>query len=177
MNLALLVIDVQRGLFDPQPPPADADAVVERINALSAKAREAGMPVVFVQHERAGDLEAEETATDDDRTCAGDEGVVQPPAVGEHLPVRRPADRLDVGPCARDGHRVDIGRVPSVLHTPLMSVTNAISGIIVVGAILQAPLDDPAVQVIAGVAILFASINVFGGFLVTRRMLNMFQKG
>ena len=59
MNLALLVIDVQRGLFEPQPPPADADAVVERINALSAKAREAGMPVVFVQHERAGDLEAE----------------------------------------------------------------------------------------------------------------------
>lgn len=59
MNLALLVIDVQRGLFEPQPPPADADAVVERINTLSAKAREAGMPVVFVQHERAGDLDAE----------------------------------------------------------------------------------------------------------------------
>ena len=70
-----------------------------------------------------------------------------------------------------------IGNVHHALHTPLMSVTNAISGIIVVGAILQAPLDDPAVQVIAGVAILFASINVFGGFLVTRRMLNMFQKG
>jgi NAD(P) transhydrogenase subunit alpha len=70
-----------------------------------------------------------------------------------------------------------IGNVHHALHTPLMSVTNAISGIIVVGAILQAPLDDVAVQVIAGVAILFASINVFGGFLVTRRMLNMFQKG
>lgn len=70
-----------------------------------------------------------------------------------------------------------IGNVHHALHTPLMSVTNAISGIIVVGAILQAPLDDTAVQVIAGVAILFASINVFGGFLVTRRMLNMFQKG
>ena len=67
--------------------------------------------------------------------------------------------------------------VTPALHTPLMSVTNAISGIIVVGAILQAPLDDLAVQIIAAVAILFASINVFGGFLVTRRMLNMFQKG
>ncbi|NPC41907.1 Re/Si-specific NAD(P)(+) transhydrogenase subunit alpha [Nocardioides sp. zg-1230] len=70
-----------------------------------------------------------------------------------------------------------IGNVHHALHTPLMSVTNAISGIIVVGAILQAPIDNVAVQVIAGVAILLASINVFGGFLVTRRMLNMFQKG
>jgi H+-translocating NAD(P) transhydrogenase subunit alpha len=70
-----------------------------------------------------------------------------------------------------------IGNVHHALHTPLMSVTNAISGIIVVGAILQAPLDNTAVQVIAAVAILLASINVFGGFLVTRRMLNMFQKG
>ncbi len=70
-----------------------------------------------------------------------------------------------------------IGNVAHALHTPLMSVTNAISGIIVVGAVLQAPVDNIAVQIIAGVAILFASINVFGGFLVTRRMLNMFQKG
>ena len=70
-----------------------------------------------------------------------------------------------------------IGNVHHALHTPLMSVTNAISGIIVVGAILQAPSDNLAVQIIAGVAILLASINVFGGFMVTRRMLNMFQKG
>jgi NAD(P) transhydrogenase subunit alpha len=70
-----------------------------------------------------------------------------------------------------------IGNVHHALHTPLMSVTNAISGIIVVGAILQAPIDNLAVQIIAGVAILLASINVFGGFLVTRRMLNMFRKG
>ncbi|MBD9437040.1 cysteine hydrolase [Pseudoxanthomonas sp. PXM03] len=54
MNLALIVIDVQRGLFEPAP--ADADAVVERINALSAKARQAGAPVILVQHERADDL-------------------------------------------------------------------------------------------------------------------------
>ncbi len=70
-----------------------------------------------------------------------------------------------------------IGNVHHALHTPLMSVTNAISGIIVVGAILQAPSDNLAVQLVAGLAILLASINVFGGFLVTRRMLNMFQKG
>ena len=54
MNLALLVIDVQRGLFEPQPPPAEADAVVGRINVLSAKAREAGMPVVFLICEKCG---------------------------------------------------------------------------------------------------------------------------
>jgi NAD(P) transhydrogenase subunit alpha len=70
-----------------------------------------------------------------------------------------------------------IGNVHHALHTPLMSVTNAISGIIVVGAILQAPVDNLAVQLLAGVAIMLASINVFGGFMVTRRMLNMFQKG
>lgn len=57
MNLALIVIDVQRGLFEPAP--ADADAVIERINALSAKARQAGAPVIFVQHERADDLAPE----------------------------------------------------------------------------------------------------------------------
>lgn len=56
MNLALVVIDVQRGLFEPQPAPADAEAVVARINALAAKARAAAAPVIFVQHERDGDL-------------------------------------------------------------------------------------------------------------------------
>jgi H+-translocating NAD(P) transhydrogenase subunit alpha len=63
------------------------------------------------------------------------------------------------------------------LHTPLMSVTNAISGIIVVGALLQIGQGHAAVSFIAFVAILIASINIFGGFYVTRRMLNMFRKG
>ncbi len=70
-----------------------------------------------------------------------------------------------------------IGNVAHALHTPLMSVTNAISGIIVVGALLQVTSDNLAIQVIAAAAILFASINVFGGFTVTNRMLNMFRKG
>jgi NAD(P) transhydrogenase alpha subunit len=67
-----------------------------------------------------------------------------------------------------------IGHVHHALHTPLMSVTNAISGIIVVGALLQIGHADPAVTALAFVAILVASINVFGGFAVTRRMLGMF---
>ena len=69
-----------------------------------------------------------------------------------------------------------IGHVHHALHTPLMSVTNAISGIIVVGAILQVVEHRLAVQLIAGVAILLASINIFGGFAVTNRMLAMFRK-
>jgi NAD(P) transhydrogenase subunit alpha len=58
-----------------------------------------------------------------------------------------------------------------------MSVTNAISGIIVVGALLQLTTPNLAVQILAGIATTLASINIFGGFAVTRRMLNMFSKG
>jgi H+-translocating NAD(P) transhydrogenase subunit alpha len=70
-----------------------------------------------------------------------------------------------------------IGHVHHALHTPLMSVTNAISGIIVVGALLQIGHDEPVVTALATLAILVASINVFGGFAVTRRMLGMFTRG
>ncbi|WP_124714029.1 Re/Si-specific NAD(P)(+) transhydrogenase subunit alpha [Mycolicibacterium nivoides] len=69
-----------------------------------------------------------------------------------------------------------IGNVHHALHTPLMSVTNAISGIIVVGALLQIGHGDIAITSLAFVAILLASINVFGGFAVTRRMLAMFSR-
>ncbi|MGI9394481.1 MAG: Re/Si-specific NAD(P)(+) transhydrogenase subunit alpha [Boseongicola sp.] len=62
------------------------------------------------------------------------------------------------------------------LHTPLMAVTNAISGIIVVGAVLQVGSGNWLVVFLAAISILIASINIFGGFLVTRRMLAMFQK-
>jgi nicotinamidase-related amidase len=54
MKSALIVIDVQRGLFDPEPRPAEADAVVDRINGLLARARSANIPVLFVQHEAPG---------------------------------------------------------------------------------------------------------------------------
>ncbi|MCU1701192.1 MAG: transhydrogenase, alpha subunit [Mycobacterium sp.] len=69
-----------------------------------------------------------------------------------------------------------IGHVHHALHTPLMSVTNAISGIIVVGALLQIGHGDAIVTGLATVATLLASINVFGGFAVTRRMLAMFSR-
>lgn len=70
-----------------------------------------------------------------------------------------------------------IWNVTPALHTPLMSVTNAISGIIVIGALLKVSTPEfDLVTVLAAVAILIASINIFGGFLVTQRMLQMFRK-
>ncbi|WP_405914998.1 Re/Si-specific NAD(P)(+) transhydrogenase subunit alpha [Streptomyces sp. NBC_00728] len=70
-----------------------------------------------------------------------------------------------------------IGKVHHALHTPLMSVTNAISGIVVIGALLQIGHESAVVTTLAFVAILLTSVNVFGGFAVTRRMLSMFSKG
>jgi NAD(P) transhydrogenase subunit alpha len=69
-----------------------------------------------------------------------------------------------------------ISNVSHSLHTPLMSQTNAISGIILVGALLQIGSDDAVVAVVAFIAAAIASINIFGGFLVTYRMLGMFRK-
>jgi NAD(P) transhydrogenase subunit alpha len=72
-----------------------------------------------------------------------------------------------------------IGNVHHALHTPLMSVTNAISGIIVVGGLLNARGGSgglPSSVIVAIIATLFATINIAGGFLVTRRMLAMFRK-
>jgi NAD(P) transhydrogenase subunit alpha len=74
------------------------------------------------------------------------------------------------------GYQV-VWNVTPALHTPLMSVTNAISGIIVIGAILQIPSGNSLVAFLASIAVLIATINIAGGFYVTQRMLRMFQKG
>ena len=74
------------------------------------------------------------------------------------------------------GHEV-IGRVPVILHTPLMSVTNAISSVIVVGALLAVGLSASGLATTFGfIALILASVNIFGGFLVTQRMLAMYKK-
>jgi NAD(P) transhydrogenase subunit alpha len=124
-----------------------------------------------------------------------------PPAVKEEKPPASPARRFGivgvaalafflitaVSPPALIGHLVVfalaivigyyvIGNVHHALHTPLMSVTNAISGIILVGALLQIGQPSLAITIVATVAILLATINVFGGFAVTRRMLGMFRR-
>ena len=67
--------------------------------------------------------------------------------------------------------------VTPALHTPLMSVTNAISSVIIVGALIAAGPEDINFSKILGfIAIILASINIFGGFVVTQRMLSMFKK-
>ncbi len=68
-----------------------------------------------------------------------------------------------------------ITKVPPTLHTPLMSGSNAISGIAVVGSILAAGHDNKVAAVLGFLAVTFAMINVVGGFLVTHRMLGMFR--
>ena len=69
-----------------------------------------------------------------------------------------------------------ITKVPPTLHTPLMSGSNAISGITLIGAVISTRVDNPKLATILGVcAVAFAMINVVGGFMVTHRMLGMFK--
>ncbi len=72
-----------------------------------------------------------------------------------------------------------IGRVPSVLHTPLMSGANAIHGVVIIGAIIvmgKAETDNYLALVLGFVAVILGTLNVVGGFVVTDRMLEMFKK-
>jgi len=69
-----------------------------------------------------------------------------------------------------------IWNVAHSLHTPLMAVTNAISSIIILGALIQLGSSSWLITILSAAAIFMASVNIFGGFLVTRRMLAMFQK-
>ena len=70
-----------------------------------------------------------------------------------------------------------ITKVPPTLHTPLMSGSNAISGITLVGAVISTKVDNPQLATILGVsAVAFAMVNVVGGYMVTHRMLAMFKK-
>ena len=94
-------------------------------------------------------------------------GMTAPPAFLGHLTVFVLACFV--------GYMV-IWNVTPALHTPLMSVTNAISGIIVIGAVLQVGSPRGIIALLAGIAVLIATINIAGGFLVTQRMLAMFRK-
>ena len=70
-----------------------------------------------------------------------------------------------------------VWRVTPALHSPLMSVTNAISSVIIVGALIAAgPVEANFSQIMGFCAVLLASVNIFGGFIVTQRMLSMFRK-
>ena len=73
------------------------------------------------------------------------------------------------------GYQV-IWNVSHSLHTPLMAVTNAISSIVIIGALLQMRTENNIVSILALVSIFIATINIVGGFMVTKRMLSMFQR-
>ena len=78
---------------------------------------------------------------------------------------------------SEDVYKRQINKVPSTLHTPLMSGANAISGITLVGAILSSGGDSSSITIALGtIAVFLASLNVVGGYLVTNRMLRMFKK-
>ncbi|MFO7763517.1 MAG: Re/Si-specific NAD(P)(+) transhydrogenase subunit alpha [Wenzhouxiangellaceae bacterium] len=94
-------------------------------------------------------------------------GTVAPPSFMQHLIVFVLSVFV--------GYHVIWG-VAHSLHTPLMAITNAISSIIIVGALLQVVSGSSLVTIVAAISILMASVNIFGGFLVTRRMLAMFQR-
>jgi proton-translocating NAD(P)+ transhydrogenase subunit alpha len=94
-------------------------------------------------------------------------GAYAPPAFMQHFTVFVLAIFV--------GFQVVWNVAPS-LHTPLMSVTNAISGIIVIGALLQIGSPSTVVALLAGIAVLVATVNIAGGFWVTQRMLKMFRK-
>ena len=69
-----------------------------------------------------------------------------------------------------------VWRVTPALHSPLMGITNAISSVIIVGAIMALWPKDGSFSLMGFLAVIFASINIFGGFIITRRMLSMFKK-
>ena len=94
-------------------------------------------------------------------------GLVAPPSFMAHFTVFVLACFI--------GYMV-IWNVTPALHTPLMSVTNAISSIIIIGALMQISSGQAWIMWLAGITVLITSINIFGGFAVSRRMLEMFRK-
>ena len=69
-----------------------------------------------------------------------------------------------------------VWKVTPALHTPLMAVTNAISSIVIIGALLQMKTENDIVSILALISVFIATINIVGGFMVTKRMLSMFQR-
>lgn len=150
----------------PPPPPKVAAIAAAK---PKEKARE-----LTVEEKRAADLAAFRAQTRSQGLLLGAGGLVMllvglvaPPSFMAHLIVFALACFV--------GFQV-IWNVSHSLHTPLMAVTNAISGIIILGALLQIGSGNGLVVALAAVSVLIASINIVGGFLVTRRMLAMFQR-
>lgn len=149
----------------PPPPP--------KVQAIAAKPQEK------VKEKTPEEIRAEETAAFKAATISQVKilviGAVVMLAVGAYAPASFMQHFIVFVLACFIGFQV-IWNVSHALHTPLMAITNAISGIIIVGALLQVGSGNWVVVTLSSIAILIATINIVGGFMVTRRMLAMFQK-
>jgi NAD(P) transhydrogenase subunit alpha len=150
----------------PPPPP--------KVQAIAAQPKKEAPKELTPEEKRAAEVAAFKKQTVQQVTLLGiggalvlAVGLVAPPSFMQHFIVFLLAVFV--------GFSV-IWNVSHSLHTPLMAVTNAISSIIILGALIQVGSSSILITILAALAIFMASINIFGGFLVTRRMLAMFQK-
>ncbi len=150
----------------PPPPP--------KVQAIAAKPKPAPVPELTPEEKRAREIAEFRKQTKQQAVLIGTGavlllglGVVAPPSFMQHFIVFVLAVFV--------GFQV-IWNVSHALHTPLMAITNAISSIIILGALLQIGSGSFLVILLAAISVFMAGINIFGGFLVTRRMLAMFQK-
>ncbi|MDE3123392.1 MAG: NAD(P) transhydrogenase subunit alpha, partial [Paracoccaceae bacterium] len=150
----------------PPPPPK-----VKAIAAAKPKPKEKELTA---EEKRAAEIAAFKKATQQQVTLLG-VGTLVMLAIGAVAPADFMSHFIVFALACFVGFQV-IWNVSHALHTPLMAVTNAISGIIILGALLQIGSGSGLVVFLAAIAVLIASINIVGGFLVTRRMLAMFQK-
>ncbi|MDE3080641.1 MAG: Re/Si-specific NAD(P)(+) transhydrogenase subunit alpha [Paracoccaceae bacterium] len=150
----------------PPPPPK-----VKAIAAAKPKPKEKELTA---EEKRAAEIAAFKKATQQQVTLLG-VGTLVMLAIGAVAPADFMSHFIVFALACFVGFQV-IWNVSHALHTPLMAVTNAISGIIILGALLQIGSGSGLVVFLAAIAVLIASINIVGGFLVTRRMFAMFQK-
>ncbi len=150
----------------PPPPP--------KVPAIAAAPRREAPKELTPEEKRAAETRAFRKATKQQITYLA-VGTLVLMLIGSFAPASFMAHLIVFALACFVGFQV-IWNVSHALHTPLMAVTNAISGIIVVGALLQIGASSWLVVLLSFIAVLIASINIVGGFLVTRRMLAMFQK-
>ena len=150
----------------PPPPP--------KTQAIAAQPKKDNPKVLTPEEKSAEDLAAFKDATKRQVTLLAAGGALML-LIGAYAPASFMQHFVVFALACFVGFQV-IWNVSHALHTPLMAVTNAISGIIVVGALLQIGSGNWLVVFLSFIGVLIASINIVGGFLVTRRMLAMFQK-
>ncbi|MAQ82859.1 MAG: NAD(P)(+) transhydrogenase (Re/Si-specific) subunit alpha [Maritimibacter sp.] len=150
----------------PPPPP--------KVKAIAAQPKKEAAKELTPEEKRAAEMAAFKKATKTQVTYLA-VGTLVLMLIGSFAPASFMAHFIVFALACFVGFQV-IWNVSHALHTPLMAITNAISGIIVVGALLQIGASSWLVVLLSFIAVLIASINIVGGFLVTRRMLAMFQK-